>query len=149
MMLTSQVFFYTDISDRFSVFSILLSKAPAKDKNKLTTFIKITPSEQVTFINAIAKIEWLDVLQANNPDIAYDLFITKMKTVYERCFPLSTLKIKCKTKRKPWMTQALISSCKRKNKLYKQWLLNKSIKSLEKYKLYKKKLTHKFRIIEK
>ena len=36
-----------------------------------------------------------------------------------------------------------------KNKLYKQWLLNKSIKSLEKYKLYKNKQTHLLRIIEK
>ena len=63
----------------------------------------------------IVNIEWLDVLQANNPDIAYDLFITKIKTLYERCFPLSTVKIKCKTKHKPWMTQALIISCKRKN----------------------------------
>ena len=73
--------FYTDISDHFPVFSIFSSKAPAKDKNKLT-FINITPSGQVTFQNDIANIEWLDVLQANNPDIAYDLFITKIKTIY-------------------------------------------------------------------
>ena len=65
-------------------------------------FRKITPSGQVTFKNDIANIEWLDVLQANNPDIAYDLFITKIKTIYERCFPLSTVKINCKkTKHKP------------------------------------------------
>ena len=43
----------------------------------------------------------------------------------------------------------LIISCKKKYKLYKQWLLNKSIKSVEKYKLYKNKLTHFLRIIEK
>ena len=56
-------------------------------------------------------------------------------------FPLSTVN-KSKTKHKPWMTQALIIQCKRKNKLYKQSLLNKSIKSLEKYKLNTNKLTH-------
>ena len=33
--------FYTEISDNFPVFSILSSKAPAKDKNKLTTLRKI------------------------------------------------------------------------------------------------------------
>ena len=82
-------------------------------------------------------MEWLDVLPFNNPDIAYDLYITKIKIIYERYFPLSTVKIKCKTKHKPWMTQALIISCRRKNKLYKQLLLNKSIKSLEQFKLYK------------
>ena len=70
--------FYTDISDHFPVFSILSSKAPAQYKNKLTTFRKITASGQVTFKNDIANIEWLDVLQANNPDIAYDLFIIKI-----------------------------------------------------------------------
>ena len=76
-----------------------------------------------------ANIEWLDVLHANNPDIACDLFITKIKTIYERCFPLSTVKINCKkTKHKPWMTQALIIWCKRKiidiNIGYLTYLLN-------------------------
>ena len=47
------------------------------------------------------------------------------------------------------MTRALIISCKRKTKSYKQWLRNRSIKSLEKYKLYKNKLTHLFSITEK
>ena len=75
-----------------TVFSILSSKASAKDNNKLTTFRKITSSGQVTLKNDIANIEWLDVLQTNNPDIAYDLFITKIKTIYERRFPLSTVK---------------------------------------------------------
>ena len=50
-------------------------------------------SGQVTFNNDVANIDWLDILQANNPDIAYDLFITKIKTIYERCFPLSTARI--------------------------------------------------------
>ena len=109
--------FYTDISDNFPVFSILSSKALAKEKNKLTTFRKITPSRQVIFKNDIANIELLDVLQANNSDIAYDQFITKIKTIYERCFPLSTVKIKCKTKHKPWMTQALTISCKREKQI--------------------------------
>ena len=49
--------FYTDISDHFPVFSILSSKAPAKDKNKLTTFRKITLSGQVTFKNDIGNTE--------------------------------------------------------------------------------------------
>ena len=40
--------FYIDISDHFPAFSILSSKAPAKDKNKHTTFRKITHSGQVT-----------------------------------------------------------------------------------------------------
>ena len=40
--------FYTDVSDHFPVFSILSSKAPAKDKIKLSTFRIITPSGQVT-----------------------------------------------------------------------------------------------------
>ena len=86
--------FCTEIVDNLRVFSILSSKAHAKDKNKDTTFRKITPSGQVTFLNDISKIEWLDVLKVNNPDIACDLFITKIKTIYERCFPLSTVKIK-------------------------------------------------------
>ena len=77
MMLISEVFF--TLTSVITKFSILSSKASAKDKNKLTTFRKITPSWQVTFKNDIANIEWLNVLQANNPDIAYDLFITKIK----------------------------------------------------------------------
>ena len=73
-----------DISDHFSVLSILSSKAPANDKNKLTTFRKILWASY--FKNDIANLEWLDVLQANNPDIVHDLFITKIKTIYKRYF---------------------------------------------------------------
>ena len=71
--------FYTDISDHFTVFSILSFKAHAKDNNKLVMFRKITPSGQVTFKNDIAHIKWLDVLQAHKPDSAYDFFITKIR----------------------------------------------------------------------
>ena len=90
-MPTYRVFFYTDISDHFPVFSILSFKAPTKDNNKLIMSRKITPSGQVIFDNDVANIEWLDVLQANNPDIAYDLFITKIKTIYESCFEFFSL----------------------------------------------------------
>ena len=71
---------------------ILSFKAPTKDNNKLITSRKITPSGSVIFNNDVANIEWLNVWQANNPDIAYDVFITKIKTIMKCAFLSQQLK---------------------------------------------------------
>ena len=98
MMLTSQVFFtLTSVI----IFQYSLYFHPKDLLRIRINSLRLERYGQVTFKNDIANIEWLDVLQADNQDISYDLFITKIKTIYERCFPLSTVKIKRKTKHKP------------------------------------------------
>ena len=51
--------------------------------------------------------------------------------------------------RKPWISQGLLKSIKKKNKLYKQYLSNPSSQKEEKYKTYKNKLNHSLRIAKR
>ena len=56
------------------------------------------------------KEQWIvDVLQASNPDIAYDLFITKIKTICQKYFPFSTVKLKCKKKQAQALDDTIIN----------------------------------------
>ena len=50
---------------------------------------------------------------------------------------------------KPWLNNTLRNACKKKNLLYKQYLIKKTEESLSKYKLYKNKLITILRSVEK
>ena len=50
-------------------------------------------------------------------------------------------KIKTHTTSKPWLTKSLINCCRKKNKLYKKYLLHNDKNSENRYKVYKNKLT--------
>jgi len=85
---------------------------------------------------------WSDVLQVDCPNNILCLINDKIFDMYNTCFPLTTRKVRIyKTKLRPWMTSALLKSCKTKNKLYKIYLRHKTEESLFNYKKYKNKLT--------
>ena len=50
---------------------------------------------------------------------------------------------------KPWITPGILKSIRRKDKLYKQWIIKRTIGSKNKYTAYKNKLTHTLRVAEK
>lgn len=66
----------------------------------------------------------------------WNLFTNNIKSMYEECFPLKTLS-KNQLKNKAWFTAGLKKSAKTKEKLYKNWLANKTEPKALKYKNYK------------
>ena len=80
----------------------------------------------------------------------YDSFIEKDTGLFDSCFPFRTIKGKALNSfRKPWITKGLLKSIKKKNKLYKNYICNRSNSQLAKYKTYKNKLTLLLRTAEK
>ena len=65
------------------------------------------------------------------------------------CFPLTTIKINPIRDSKPWITPTILNSVKKKNTMYKQYLITKSPNLLDSYKKYKNKLTSILRQAEK
>ena len=55
----------------------------------------------------------------------------------------------CSNNHKPWITSAILKSIKRKHRLYKKFLHDKSDHSKLKYKIYKNRLTKTIRLSEK
>ena len=57
------------------------------------------------------------------------IFLKFILTAYEKYFPQKLIKNRIDKNRSPWMTNGLLKSVKRKNKLYKTFLKNPSGKN--------------------
>ena len=82
----------------------------------------------------------------NDPSCAYELFVRKYTTIYDKCFPLRKMKAKRFNLRKPWFTKGLAKSIRKKNKLYQSFLNSPNSSNENAYKSYKNKLTHSLRV---
>lgn len=92
----------------------------------------------------------MDVLHTQCPNAILSLINNKLFNMYDTSFPLITHRARIfKTKLRPWITTALLKSCKTKNKLYKIYLKCHTQDSLNSYKKYKSKRTLLLRNSEK
>merc|ERR1712208_262115 len=108
----------TDISDHYPVFHIV--QYTDHQGNSEENFIlkrQMYPSNYAIFNNAISGTDWSFIANENNCQNAFTLFYDTIKDIYNRSFPLKKIKVKYKN-RIPWLTEALKTSIKMKNKLY-------------------------------
>ena len=85
----------------------------------------------------------------NDPSRAYELFVGKYTTIYDKCFPLRKMKAKRFNLRKPWFTKGLAKSIRKKNMLYQSFLNNPNSSNENAYKSYRNKLTHSLRVAKR
>ena len=133
---------YTDISDHFPVFRICCKQ----------TTINKTPPQYRRKINSktlgdlkrkLLVCDWRLVISNSDPNHAMALFLHDFKQHYNSAIPINTASSTYKL-RKPWLTEGLIQSIKRKNKLYR-----KRKNNLIKYTSYRNRLNHILRIAER
>ena len=69
----------------------------------------------------------------------YQFFHNITEILYNKCFPkkLSNADVN----QNPWLTYSLINCCRKKNNLYKIFLIGKNYRIENKYKIYKYTLT--------
>lgn len=84
--------------------------------------------------------DWSEVRQITDPEIAYDCFYEKFRSVYDRCFPYKTIK-RARNGKKPWMTKKCLTEIRIKNNLYKRFLKNKTEHTLKEFKIQRNKVT--------
>ena len=75
-------------------------------------------------------------------------FVQSLQNAYEKTIPLRSTNSKYKLN-KPWLTQAIIKSINRKNKLYRKKLKAPNYNNKYKYNSYRNRLNHVLRIAEK
>ena len=80
--------------------------------------------------------DWTDVLQNKNPQEACTLFYNKFSKTYNDCFPIKSIKSGYKN-RKPWLSDALKKSIKKKNKLFRRKNKTKNLEHEAHYKKYR------------
>ena len=131
--------FKADISDHFPICFLLQSTMP-KIENKVTYITKrITKHDAIEKFNQdLYKTFWDDIIKNKNPNEAYNMFLQKVKVLYDQYFPKQYIKIKEKDLRSPWITRGITKSSKHKQKLYSKFLKNRNNQNEYEYKNYKK-----------
>src|SRR6218665_89599 len=83
-------------------------------------------SAKKAFMNSLLNTDWTfveDQISTQNINIVYTSFITKYTSLYDLAFPL--VKVTQKRRdgpRQPWMTMALLKSCKKKKNYIRNFI---------------------------
>ena len=137
--------FLTDISDHLPIFSICFMN-PSCDDDRVIFIRDKSANNMNKFKQQVSNINWLNLNGINDPNNAYKSFLNKFNEIYEDCFPLKKLKNRCNFNSKPWLSNGLLKSIKKKHELYRGFLKNPSAQSELLYKTYKNKLNHSLRL---
>ena len=141
----------TDISDHLPIFYIKY-ETHFQEIQKTVTYCKrnITERQVNDFKLKLAQVDWSEVTECSNANNAYNAFLTKFTTYYNKHLPVQCKTVKCRNHSyKPWKIPCILKSIRKKNKLYKKFLDNRCKETLDRYKLYKNKLTAIIRKAEK
>lgn len=124
----------TDISDHYAVFYIDQSRC--KPQNKLESFRRSYSNRNVSnFINILECMSFDAVTRENDCQKAYDIFQCKVEYAHNVSFPLQKL-TKKQNRYSPWITPAIIHSCKTKHKLYNKIRKSPTEQAIKHYKEY-------------
>ena len=69
------------------------------------------------FKDLVANASWENIFSYNDTQSAFTAFHSKLVKLYDQAFPKKRIKLTYRTK-KPWLTEGLNISVKRKNVLY-------------------------------
>ena len=121
---------YLPLQANFLEFRVWSHLRPLENLVKVVVFLTLAPwvnmlkgKSLIAF--AIQTIRFADkhliILTTLNPKICYGKFLERYTKTYKKHFPLKKLKHRLHPRR-PWISQGLLKSTKKKNKLYKRYL---------------------------
>ena len=141
--------FLNDISDHLPIFSFVSDKYRVPKAEKYISFRVKNEINVRQFQAELKNLDWQDVHRSTDSSRAYKIFIEKFTCVYDRCFPMKKVKARKSSIGKPWITNGLLRSIRKKNNLYKRFLNNPNSQIEIKYKQYRNKLNHSLRIAKR
>ena len=144
---------FSDISDHLPIVHVCNYKSQKEtiQKNEFVYKRNFNESNTRSFTNEIKSLSWEKVTSHNNAQESYNEFFNIFSTTYEKHFRLNKKKSQTRIdkNKSPWMTNSIIKSIRRKNKLYKKFLCHPTSNNKHKYKVYKNKLNHIIKITKK
>lgn len=137
--------FMSHISDHLPIFLCIKDARCLKNSVHSPIYFQvITPDNLERFCNDIANENWNDVLNATDPDVAYNVFLDQFKILYAKNFPYKKIKKSGKI-RKPWITQDHLAKINIKDRLFQKFNRSKNPDDLKKFKFYRNQLTKELR----
>ena len=136
---------FTDISDHLPIFSFFYDQSLQDASDTYVTFRDKNKANLLKFQDRLRNFKWTDLEGYDDPICAYAIFHKSFMNIYNTSFPLRRVKAAKFKSNKPWISGGLLTSIRKKNKLYKKFL-NVPTSSYENmYKKYKNKLNHLLR----
>ena len=90
------------------------------------------------FKNALQEMTWDDVISSKQTGSAYEVFLSKFTSLYDKVFEKYVVTVKSKTLKNPWITKGILKSSKTKQRLYDKFLKSKTYEHEISYKNYRK-----------
>ena len=110
---------YCDATDHFPIFQVTYRHRVIPMLDPIT-YRKIDNDTLNALKADLANANWINILQNDNVDNAYDIFSDTFKTIYDKNFKITVKKTHNKYK-KPWLTMELVKLIRKKHKLYKKY----------------------------
>ena len=127
-----------DVSDHFPNF-LICQKDLETFKNEMTISKRFINKKSIKkFCDSLITMNWELVTETNHAEHSYHVFKEIFTRCYDKTFPKKEVTIKPKTLHFPWMTEGLIRSSKRKQKLYDKYLGKRTYENEKAYKTYKR-----------
>ena len=132
-----------DVSDHLSVFTIVNYDNVLYSKPKC--YRRVINDDNVTnFLNLLQSFNWNDVYENTNVDDRFDVFMNKITSAYDQCFPFKE-KLDKKANANLWFNNDLKKMCRKKNILYRKYVKNPTDYRKSTYTKYRNKVTSAIR----
>ena len=137
----------TDISDHYPIFLIHeVTKHLNQEEPVLRR--KINADTRKVFTEKINTVDWAPVLDEPDAQLAYSRFHNTLITAFDESFPKKLHKTGY-INRHNWITIGLKNSIATKHRLHTRYLRHPTLTAKAEYKVYKNKLTHILRSMER
>lgn len=121
-----------------------------KQTQPVTTYRIYSNANTSNFVQLLNNTNFQAVLNEPTSQLAYNIFIDKVQAAHEIAFPLKhSIKKRKHHKYSPWITPAIVNSCKTKNRLLNKKRLHPNEYNSSKYKQYASLLNKIIRIAKK
>ena len=135
-----------DISDHLPIYGIVDLETHKPTTERVTHVRKFDESKQNVFCSFLSQSLLNYSKESDNldPNDSLEKLISCIKGAYNSTFPLKKLTRRFSRKfRKPWITSSVLTQIKKKHKLYKKYLGNKTNENYECYKLQRNTVKRK------
>ena len=120
--LSSSGLLFTDISDHLPIFGHFCDQFVETNRDTYVTFHDKSASNILKFKTLLENNNWSNILGQNDPNYAYSNFHANFIHIYNISFPLKAIKAVRYKRNKPWLSNEILKSIKKKNALYKKSL---------------------------
>lgn len=129
-----------DVSDHLPIF-VTFSWQLKRSKEEIgCRLVRVRNDDAINrFRIDLLNEEWEGVY-VEDVDAAYNAFLKRYIAYYDKHCPIVVHKQKVNENRKPWVSKGLMKACKKKNKLYRNFIKYRTNTAEMKYKVYKNKL---------